>query len=146
MSSSGDNHQIPSVPVAVVTSLIAVAAMAALHLWAFPSVPLPVSYALVLLLALWHQNRRLLWINVALLSVIAGCKIADVLPYIHGVEDWLLLAARLVNVFVIAGVLHIWIGAHRLLKQRKAEVELANAELETVNEELRARRGNYSAI
>jgi PAS domain S-box-containing protein len=115
--------------------------MVSLRLLLYPDRIVPLAYAVPLLIALWHRNRRLLWAMAACYAVSATYKILWGLPddyFGHHHEDILFFLVQLGEVVVPAWVLDAVLRYRQRLVEANQSLTTANAELEASNEELTA--------
>jgi hypothetical protein len=108
---------------------------------------------LALLACLWNRERFLLWGMALIFTGVVFIRLFWMPP--HEVAStaatvsrdwyrWELLSSMLVNIWVIAAVVHLFIGLHERLERRNATLEVANAYLESANKELVARAKQIS--
>jgi signal transduction histidine kinase len=130
----------PSPATSIVIFVVAVAAMSALRLVVFPNRFVTLSYALPLLVCLWHRDRRLLWSMVTAFTAIATVKAIRLGEEGAVVTSWDIAqsAMQVANMVIVGATIHSII----LLTQR---LQFKNAELATANEELANRAEEISA-
>jgi signal transduction histidine kinase/CheY-like chemotaxis protein len=127
--------------------LLAVAAFAYVRLYLYPDRSVPLTYALPLLLGLWHKNRPLHWGLTGLLAVIAAGQVF----WAFGPETKSLVSPpvsygmMLANIGVVAVVVDRLIVSQRRLQASHGELEGANRELEIANQELAAREAEVTS-
>lgn len=126
----------PSFYTGLLVSSAAVTALALLRFAAFPDNVVPVGYAAVLLLVLWHRDLRLLWGTVAACAALSLLR-AWALP-MEGGSAVVFIAMHVANISIVAAVLHTVIISRRHLHAINASLEQSNTELEAANEELAA--------
>ncbi len=106
----------------------------------------PLSSALPLLLCLWNRDLRLLYGMAAALTGITLAKVLVVMPDSPGNgEEAILLASQLVNIWLVAVVIHGLLVAREKIVRKNDELGLMNAELEASNEELAASNEELAA-
>lgn len=134
----------PSSVLAVALSAAAVGLLAWLHLVTFSDRLLPLTYALALLVCLWHRDRRILWAMTLGLAGVAWVKVYLVLEPDPLWSQGGLLLVRLVNLVAVAATLHLWLRAASRLEARNRALEEARAELASQNAALAARDAEIS--
>lgn len=136
----------PSFGLAVLVSLLLLAATGYLRLAVFPEQTVPLALGLPLLICLWHRHRRVLWGMVVALVLMTLVKYYWLMPA-GSLPAWFVPIAvgmHLVNTGVIALVIHVWINAAERLERKNADLETSNTELQASNEELAAREEEIS--
>lgn len=118
----------------------AIAGMAYLRLVLFPHEFVPLTYALPLLLPLWHRDRRLLWTMALAFVVLTVVKVVWLDPGPSGRGMAMVFGGmQLVNITICAAVVHAVLVLSDRLHDNIAMLERVNADLEQTNEELAAR-------
>jgi PAS domain S-box-containing protein len=121
--------------------------MVYLRVAVYPHRIVPLTYALPLLIGLWHRDRVLLWAMAACFMVVSAIKVIWLIPdafFDDNFQQYLFTAMQWLNIVVPAGVVHlVLIYRQRLVRSNEA-LATANAELETSNEELAAREEEIS--
>jgi signal transduction histidine kinase/response regulator RpfG family c-di-GMP phosphodiesterase len=132
---------------AVVASLTAIAAFAFFRLYLYPDRAVPLTYALPLLLGVWHKNRTLHWTLTALLAIVAAGQVFWVFPpeVAARVSRPTSYAMMLANIGIVAVVVDWLIATQARLRGSYIDLESANGELEASNEELAAREEEISS-
>ncbi len=137
----------PALGSALTASLLAVAAFAFVRLYLYTDRSVPLTYALPLLMALWHKNRRLHWFITGCMAVIAGYQVLWLFP-----DEVAALVSRpatyvmmLANIGIVAVVVDRLIASQRRLRASYVAIEDANHELETTNAELASREEEISS-
>lgn len=117
--------------------------MSAVRLGAFGHRVMPIAFGMPLIAFIWLRDRRLLWGTVAIFVLVTIIKYAFVLPIEdemgHGLsptERVVDVALVLVDLFVIAAVLHVFIGNSLALQQGIDDLAASNAELSAREEEI----------
>jgi signal transduction histidine kinase/ActR/RegA family two-component response regulator len=123
-----------------VATLAVAGAMVWLRFLVFPEFVIPLSYALALLIALWHRDRLIHWSLASGFILMATLKVFVVLPgeALPSGTDWLFWAMQLINILVTAAVVEGINHYRSALETEKAALAVTNAELEASNEELSA--------
>ena len=110
------------------------------------------SLGLALLACLWNRERSLLWGMALIFTGVVVYRLFGMPPAEVGNAStaasqwyrWELMMSMLANIWIIAVVVHLFIGLHDRLESRNATLEVANAFLESTNRELRAREKQIS--
>ena len=137
----------PSFPAAAAVSLVLVLGMVFLRITLYPHRIVPLTYALPLLVALWHGNRRLLWAMAGCFMLLAVVKIDWLVPgddFEDYSQQFAFAAMQWFNVLVPAAVVHVVLNQRGRLQRVNSNLATANAELEARNEELAARQQEVS--
>lgn len=137
----------PTVTVALAVTLALTTGMVYLRVGLYHDHTVPLTYALPLLVGLWHGRRGLLWGMAACFGVAAAHKVFWILPdeYFASDEQTLVfLLMQWTNIGVAAGVIHAVLNYREGLERSNADLVLTNAELEASNEELAAREEEIS--
>jgi len=136
----------PSLAVALAVCTAAAAVYTLVRLYLYSDSTVPLTYALPLLLGLWHKNRRLHYGLVVFFSVLAATQVFLVLP--TGEEEiprpvsYLMM---LINIGTVGLVVDQLILSQEQLWLKRLRLEQANAELEASNEELASREEEISS-
>ena len=128
-------------PLAVLVSAALAVAMTYLGIVMYPHRIIPLTFALPLLVALWHRDRLLLWTMAACFMAVSAIKVMWLIPdeYFDGTfQQFLFTAMQWLNIIVAAGVIHIVLNYHQRLERSREALAKSNAELESSNEELQA--------
>ncbi len=133
-----------SVPrwIALTVTIALVAVVAYLRLFVYPHQIVPLTYALPLLIGLWHGNRFLLWAMAVCFLFLTSAKGLWIIPddYYHTpLQEWLFLGMQWLNILLPATVVHLVLNYRQQLEWSNDILATANAELEAGNEELAAR-------
>jgi len=128
--------------VAAGVTLVLTVAMVYLRVAVVPHRVVPLTYALPLLVALWHRDRGLLWGMAGCFMASAVYKIIWLMPD----ESWdyygqqlLYAGMQWVNIVLPATVIHLMLNHRERLLRANDALSRANSELETSNEELASR-------
>jgi PAS domain S-box-containing protein len=131
----------PNYWLAVSATVLLISLMAYVRLVVFPHEFVPLAYAVFMLVALWHRDRRLLWTMAGSFLVVVLVKMTMVMP-----ESAVPLPTRLLfsgmqmtNILVPAAIVHAVLNLRERLESTIGVMERTNSELETTNEELAAR-------
>lgn len=128
----------PSLLISLVIYVLSVGLMGYLRLYIFHDRFVALTYGLPMLLCLWHQDRRLLWLLAATFSAMASYKAFVLLPdpNPHDLLEEAQWVMQLVNIFTITAVVHLVINLTRHLRGLNAHLEHANADLSVSNQEI----------
>lgn len=129
----------PPTWIAAVVSTALVLATAAVRLWFFADVSLPVGYGIPIVLFVWINNRRFLWATAACFTAIAFAKIAIIPADPHVPGRFAGLAMQLLDLAFVGTVVHIVIGLRNVATARNAHLA-ATVESLTAKEEEIARQ------
>lgn len=137
----------PPLRLAAVASLTALAAFTFIRLYLYPDRSVPLTYALPLLLGVWHKNRTLHWTLAALLAIVAAGQVFwifpdEAAPLVSRPVSYLMMLA---NIGIVAVVVDWFIVSQARLRGSYIDLENANHELEASNEELAAREEEISS-
>lgn len=115
--------------------------MAYVRLVMYPRDFVPLAYALFMLVALWHRDRRLLWTMAGSFLVLVVAKMTMLVPQqIVPNHTFVVFGTmQVANILVPAAIVHALLNLHDRLENTVTALERTNAELETTNEELAAR-------
>ena len=103
---------------------------------------MPIAFGMALIVFLWLRDRRLLWITVAIFAATTVFKYAFGPIYTQGGEPAPLserlfdMALVLLDLFVIAAVVHVLIGAREKLERKHDDLIISNEELAAREEEI----------
>src|SRR5688500_3397616 len=129
------------VKVSVCAAVIGV--MSAVRLGIFGHRVMPIAFGMPLIVFIWLRDRRLLWFTVAIFALVTLIKYIFLLPVYdeRGVplgmpERTIDAGLVLLDLLVIASVLHILIGTAFTLRHRQAQLQASNAELAAREEEI----------
>ncbi len=102
-----------------------------LKLSLFPDRYTALSYALPLLICLWHKDRRLLWAMVATFAALSAVKDFSLRPGTRPSEpfEFLQWLMQMANIMVVAGTVHTILNLTDRLRNRNEELHSANEEL-----------------
>lgn len=143
---SAERETRPPLWLATGVCLLVIVFYAVLRLHFFTDAMVPLTYALPLLLTLWHRDRRLHFTQVAIYCVMATLDVfAMESPVGHSLSDVVALMMMLINISTVAIVVDRLIRKRKWLIEANARLEDANAELEASNEELAAREEEISS-
>lgn len=120
----------PGTSLLVFTLGVGIMAWLRLELW--PAATVSLTYGLPLLACLWFPSRRLLWSMTAGMVALSACKIFLLTPR----PDLALWSTQLVNILVIAAVVHFGIQMISALSAERARLEAANQELAAREDEI----------
>ena len=137
----------PTFLAATAVSAVLILAMVYLRVAVYPHRIVPLTYALPLLAALWHGNRRLLWAMAGCFMLIAVIKIEWLVPddyFGNYFQQFVFAGMQWLNILVPAAVVHMVLDHRDRLNLANANLATANAELEASNEELAAREEEIS--
>lgn len=114
------------------------ALMVWLKLRLFPDRYISLSYALPLLLCLWHKDRRLLWAMVVTFGALSAVKDFSMAPGHQQSEPFELLQwlMQLVNIVVVAATVHTILDLTDSLRAKNEALRVANNELAARGEEI----------
>ena len=130
---------------ALIPCAVCVAFLAYMRLVVFQDRVFPLSAGLALLLCLWNRDLRLLYGMAVALTAVSALKVFVVMPDGQPVRDSLAaFSSQLINIWLVAIVIHGLLVARERLMQKQAELEHLNTELEANNEELSAREEEIS--
>ena len=121
--------------------------MAYLRLAVYPQRIVPLTYALPLLIGLWHRDRVLLWAMAVCFMVVSTIKVVVLVPdeqFDYYSQQYLFTAMQWLNIVVPAAVVHLVLSYRQWLERSNESLATSNAELETSNEELAAREEEIS--
>ncbi|HYO24132.1 MAG TPA: ATP-binding protein [Lacipirellulaceae bacterium] len=140
-------HAAPPLRTGLAGSLLAVLAFAFVRLYLYPDRSVPLTYALPLLMGIWHKRRPLHWGLTAVLAAIAGVQVFGLWGEEAGAQvpievSYLMMLA---NIGIVALVVDWLIIAQRRLQESFIELERANEDLEASNRELSAREEEISS-
>jgi len=126
-----DQIQRPSALISVAIFVATTALMVWLKLRLFPDRYTALSYALPLLICLWHKDRRLLWTMVATFAALSALKDFLIQPGHQPTEpfDFLQWLMQIANIVVVAGTVHTILNLTERLRARNEELHVANEEL-----------------
>ena len=131
---------------ALIPCAVCVAFLAYMRLVVFQDRVFPLSAGLALLLCLWNRDLRLLYGMAVALTAVSALKVFVVMPDGQPVRDSLAaFSSQLINIWLVAIVIHGLLVARERLMQKQAELEHLNTELEANNEELAASNEELSA-
>lgn len=142
-----DQLQRPSVLISASILFAATALMVWLKLRLFPERYTALSYALPLLICLWHKDRRLLWTMVATFGALSGFKDFLIRPGRAPSEPFELLQwlMQMANIVVVAGTVHTILNLTDRLRARNNELRQANQELTARGEEVARQNAELQA-
>jgi signal transduction histidine kinase/ActR/RegA family two-component response regulator len=128
-------------------ALLAIALMAALRLYIFPTKVVALSYVLPLLLVLWTRDVRSLYAMSVAFTGISASKAFWLVPFGDDtVYEAITFAMQICNIWVAAVAIHFLLVVQEGLARQQKELvqtnrhlDAANAELTAANEELAAR-------
>ncbi len=132
----------PSWPLAAAVSAVLTLGMAFLQVSVYSDRIIPLTYALLLLVAFWHRDRTLLWGMTGCFMLVSAAKLLWILPeeyYVGADERLFFFAMRWLNVLAVSSVIHLVINYRERLERSNETLADTNTELETANEELTAR-------
>jgi signal transduction histidine kinase len=124
--------------ISVAIFVVAVGVMGVLRFVAFPREFLTLSYALPLLICLWHQDRRLLWAMAMAFTGMAVVKAVNLGSHAHHFTAWdaLMASMQIVNVLTVAATVHAVILLNARLREKNVQLADANRELAARAEEI----------
>jgi signal transduction histidine kinase len=129
------NHP-PSGIVSITIFLLATGLMGYLRLYLFAHAFIPLTYGLPLLICLWHRDRLLLWGMTLAFSVMSAFKSFWLLPPAGDPLTIVHWSMQIMNIVVLAVVVHIVMNLTERIQARNAELEQANEELAAREEEI----------
>src|SRR5258706_4378655 len=126
----------PSVAVSWLIFVVATGLMIWIRLFLFPHRFVALSYGLALLVCLWHRDRWLLWAMASAFAGAAAFKAFWIAPNAGeppALFQWLM---QVINIGVIAWVVHLVINLAERLQTKNARLAAANERLQTGQEEI----------
>jgi len=131
----------PSFWLSLLVCLGLVAVMGYARLYLYRDHLVPMADGMALLICLWLRDRRMLWGMTLIFTAVAFIKVAFLLPLDQRDEphEWVAAAMLLFNIWLVAGVVHVLIGARQRLEEKNTALEAVNCELVASNEDLAAR-------
>lgn len=135
-------------PAAAGVSFLLIVGMVYLRVAVYPDRVVPLTYALPLLIGLWHRDRILLWVMAICFMVLSTVKVLWLVPdryFDDGFQQFIFAAMQWLNIAVPAGVIHLVLNYRRSLERSNEVLAATNAELETSNEELAASNKELAA-
>jgi predicted nuclease with TOPRIM domain len=145
MKTSWHNRERPSAALSVGIGLLAVGLMAHLTLYVFWDRYVALTYALPLLICLWHRDRRLLWSMSAAFSIMAGYEAFILMPQSPDFYNELQWGMEVANILVVASVVHKVLNLTERLKDANLELHNANIVLADRNQEITRQNGELQA-
>ncbi len=104
---------------------------------------MPIAFGMPLVAFAWLRDRRLLWMTVGIFVAVTVYKYTFIMsvsdargPGLSGHERFVDTSLVLLDLFVVAAVLHMLIGASNSLQQRHSELLASNTELSAREEEI----------
>lgn len=137
----------PPLAWAIAASAVLVLAMVWLRIAVYPHRLGPLSFALPLLIALWHRNRGLLWGMAASFMALAVFHVVWLMPrdaFDYSDQQFLFAGMQWANIIVPAAALHMVLDYRERVERANADLAAANAGLQSSNEELAAREERIS--
>src|SRR6478672_2027804 len=129
------------VKLAVCAAVIGV--MTAVRLGFFGHRVMPIAFGMPLVAFAWLRDRRLLWATVTVFALVTIYKYTFMVPVsderghpLSPGERLLDVSLVLLDLFVIAAVLHMLIGASNAVRQRNRDLVASNPELTAREEEI----------
>jgi signal transduction histidine kinase/ActR/RegA family two-component response regulator/Skp family chaperone for outer membrane proteins len=136
----------PRFGMALLASLLVVAAFAFVKFYLYAGQLTPLTFVLPLLVAAWHQHRRLHWAMATLLGVLAFWQLYGMIPADAYQFSRATAGAMVGANIVIAAIVVDWLlVSARQLRSSYQELDQINNELESTNEELAARDEEISS-
>lgn len=135
-----DKTQRPSALISLAIFVAATALMVWLKLSLFPDRYTALSYALPLLVCLWHKDRRLLWAMVVTFAALSLHKDFSMEPGHNQSEpfDFLQWLMQMLNIVAVAGTVHAILNLTDRLRARNEELRARGKEIARQNGELQA--------
>ncbi len=98
---------------------------------AYPGDVISLTYALPLLLCIWHQDRRLLWAMTLTFAAMATYKNLFLITVLSDNQPGRLLqwSMQMANTFLVAGIIHAILDLLQRLRLKNARLEQTNREL-----------------
>ena len=121
------------------------------YLWVavYPHRLAPLTYALPLLIGLWHRDRLLLWAMAVCFMVVSTIKVVVLIPdesFDYYSQQYLFMVMQWLDIVVPAGVVHLVLIYRQWLERSNESLATANAELEASNEELETNNEELAAV
>src|SRR3954464_1628377 len=133
----------PSTFVKVAVCAAVIGVMGCGRLGIFHGRVMPIAFGMPLVVFVWLKDRRLLWITVGIFAAVTIFKYAFLLPIqdsegkpLDPAERVIDASLVMVDLLVIAAVVHGLIGAHAALRRSNRELSQANLDLATREEEI----------
>lgn len=120
----------PSVGRSWLIFIIATGLMIWVRIFLFPHRFVALSYGLALLLCLWHRDRRLLWAMATAFVGVAAYKAFWLAPIAGEPPALFQLLMQVINIGVIAWVVHLVINLAERLQTKNARLAAANEQLQ----------------
>lgn len=132
-------HQKPPLWGAVAISLLLLIFFAVMRLYVFGDRRIPLTYALPLLLVMWHRDRRLHYASMVAYCVLAIFHELAIFPEVDPRFPRLPGLLILVNILVVGIVTDLWILTQNHIYESHHKLQQANLELQQRNEQLQLR-------
>jgi len=148
MIQPNDDYQENAPPfwASLILCLLATGLMAWFRLVVYPDRILPISSGLPLLLCLWNKDLRLLYGMSIVFTAISLVKIFVIAPELSDAYyENVLLISQMVNIWLVAGVIHALLSAMKRIKIKGRKLQQLNDALETTNAELAASNSELAA-
>jgi signal transduction histidine kinase len=126
----------PSRAVSLAVSAALVLLWGYIRLVFFADSHVPIAYVLPMLVCLWTRDRQILWGMAATFAVFHTLKVFWILPEGAISNSWAIYLSTLVNIGVVAVVLHLVIGLRARLEASLARVQAQADELQAQADEL----------
>ena len=128
----------PPVALSLAVCFAATAFMAWMRLGVYPDRIFPLSSGLPLLICLWTRDRRMLYGMAVVFTAITAIKVNWDIPEASGSPafEWVLIASQMVNIWLVAGVIHGLLGALDRIERRNLQLAASNEELAAREEEI----------
>lgn len=133
--------------VAAGISVALIVAMVYLRIEIYPHRMVPLTYALPMLIALWHCDRWLLWGMAVCFVAVSVYKVFLLLPaeyFDDGFQRLLYMMMQWLNIVIPAAVMHVVLDHRDALARSNHALATANRGLEASNEELASREEEVS--
>ncbi|MGE3539342.1 MAG: ATP-binding protein [Candidatus Tectimicrobiota bacterium] len=143
--SHGNRIQHPPLWLAIASAVASVALFLYLRLFLYAETIVPLTYALPLLLTLWHRQRSVHYGLALTFTLMAAVKIFLVALPDMAIAPAMAFSMMLMNIWTVALVTDGLIRTQDRLHKSNEDLREANAELEASNEELAARDEEISS-
>ncbi|SDT95300.1 GAF domain-containing protein [Verrucomicrobium sp. GAS474] len=121
--------------ISIALFVVTVGLMGYIRLYLFEYRSVSLTYALPMLLCLWHKDRRLLWAMAAAFAAMSTYKTWVILAPVD-TNDWIQWAMQMANLVIIGAVLHKMIAQTAVLRRANEELVAREEEISSQNEEM----------
>lgn len=128
-------------------TLVLAVAFGLLRVFIYPESIVPIADALPLLLALWHRDKRLLWVLAGMLIGASAYKLMmlmDAARFENVGQFVTFFVMKEGDVIIAATVVHLAVNYRNSVERANISLVQANEELQAANEELAAREEEIS--